>query len=218
VIPLQKTQSSGQHHFHVPRRAFLLAILIIGVLLGSISEQLTLGPNWMVPSIVVVLLLLMAVSMIRGHHGSTRFLALGVTAVVTAGLISSVGFLIYALFHHTASAASLFKSAGLLWIVNIGVFAVWYWEVDRGGPLKRHSGNSEPSDFLFPQMTFEVPGWEHWTPSFLDYLYLSFNTNTAFSPTDTMVLSRRAKMIMIVQSSISLLIVVVLAARAVNIA
>jgi hypothetical protein len=215
---LQESHFSDNHHINVPRGAFLLTVLVIGTLFSIISENLTLGPSWTIVSIVVILLVPMVISMVRGHHGLTRVLSLGITGVITLGLVSSVSFLIYALFQHTASAASLFRSAGLLWIVNIGVFAVWYWEIDRGGPLKRHSGKSEPSDFLFPQMTFEISGWEKWTPSFLDYLYLAFNTNTAFSPTDTMVISKRAKIFMMIQSSISLLIVAVLAARAINIA
>jgi len=215
---LRESQFSDNHHFKVPRVAFLLTVLIIGTLLSIISENLTLGPSWIIVTVVIILLVPMVISIVRGHHGWTRILSLGIIGVITLGLVSSVSFLIYALFHHTASAASLFRSAGLLWIINIGVFAVWYWEIDAGGPLKRHSGKSEPIDFLFPQMTFEIPGWEKWTPSFFDYLYLAFNTNTAFSPTDTMVISKRAKIFMMIQSSISLLIVAVLAARAINIA
>jgi hypothetical protein len=213
-----QTNSSNEIYIHVPRGAFLFTVLIIGILLSVISEKLTIGPSWTILTIVIILIIPTTISMIRGHHGWTRALALSVTGVVTLGLVSSVAFLIHALFQHTASAASLFKSASLLWIINIGVFAIWYWELDRGGPLKRHSGKSEQPDFLFPQMTFTIPEFEKWTPSFLDYLYLAFNTNTAFSPTDTMVLSQRAKIFMMIQSSISLVIVAVLAARAINIA
>ncbi|MDP4162872.1 MAG: DUF1345 domain-containing protein [Bacillota bacterium] len=215
---MKKVHFSDDHHIHVPRGAFLLTVLIISILLSILSENLTIGPSWTILSIIVILLVPMVFSMIRGHHGWTRVLALIIIGVVTLGLVSSVVFLVYSLFHHKASAASLFRSAGLLWVVNIGVFGGWYWEIDRGGPLKRHSGKSEPADFLFPQMTFDINGWEKWTPTFLDYLYLAFNTNTAFSPTDTMVLSKRAKVVMMIQSSIALLIVAVLAARAINIA
>jgi hypothetical protein len=218
-LPEQQTRSSEQHHhFHVPRAAFFVAVVIIGLLLSLISEKLSVVPSWSVLLGVAVLLVPMTVSVMRGHHGWTRVLGLGMAGVITLGLVTSLAFLLYALFRHTATAADLFGSAALLWICNIGVFAVWYWEIDRGGPLKRHSGTSERPDFLFPQMTFEITGWTAWTPVFLDYLYLAFNTNTAFSPTDTMVLSRRAKLVMMVQSSISLVIVAVLAARAINIA
>ncbi|MFF2879111.1 DUF1345 domain-containing protein [Gottfriedia sp. NPDC057991] len=215
---MQESQFSDNHHFKVPRGAYLFTVLVIGSLLSIISEKLTLGPSWIIFTVVVILLVPMVISIVRGHHGWTRVLSLSITGVITLGLISSVSFLIYALFHHSASAASLFRSAGLLWFINIGVFAVWYWEIDRGGPLKRHCGKSDPIDFLFPQMTSEIPGWEKWTPSLFDYVYLAFNTNTAFSPTDTMVISKKAKILMMIQSSISLIIVAVLAARAINIA
>lgn len=213
-----KIHPSEQNHIHVPRGAFLFTVLIIGVLLSIISENLTIGPSWTVLFIIIILLVPTVVAIVRGHHRWTRILAFSITGVATLGLISSVAFFIYALFHHIASAASLFRSAGLLWTVNIGVFAVWYWEIDGGGPLKRHSGKGERPDFLFPQMTASISGWEAWTPSFLDYLFLAFNTNTAFSPTDTTVLSKRAKILMMIQSAVSILIVTVLAARAINIA
>jgi hypothetical protein len=211
-------KASNHRHNRVPRRSFLFAVLVIGVLLSVLSENLTLGPSWTVLVVAIVLLVPMIFTILRGHHGWTRFFALTITSIMTLGLVSSVSFLIYALFAHIATAASLFRDAGVLWIVNIIVFAVWYWEVDQGGPLRRHSQNPEKPDFLFPQMASGSQKWENWTPAFLDYLFLAFNTSTAFSPTDTMVLSRRAKLLMMMQSSISLLIVVVLAARAINIA
>ncbi len=203
---------------HVPRGASILTLIIIGVLLSILSDKLTVGPRWTILFAIAILLVPMEISVVRGNHDRTRILSLSLAGVVTAGLITSVAFLIHALFHHSASAASLFRSACLLWIINIGVFAVWYWEMDRGGPLKRHSGKGEAPDFLFPQMTFDIKEIEEWTPVFLDYFYLAYNTNTAFSPTDTLVLSKKAKIFMMVQSSISLLIVAVVAARAVNIA
>jgi hypothetical protein len=215
---LRENHFWGNKKIQVPRGASILTVIIIGVLLSIISDNLTLGPSWTILFVVAILLIPMGISMVRGHHNRTRALSLSIAGVVTAGLVTSVAFLINALFHHSASAASLFRSACLLWIINIGVFAVWYWEIDRGGPLKRHNGKSEAPDFLFPQMTVDVKGVEHWTPVFLDYLYLAYNTNTAFSPTDTMVLTKRAKIFMMIQSSISLLIVAVVAARAVNIA
>lgn len=202
----------------VPRGAFFLTVLIIGLLLSVISENFTLGPSWTVLLIVAFLIIPMVISMVIGHHGWTRAFTLCITGVVTVGLISSVSFLIHSLFHHTASAASLFRSAGLLWVANIGVFAVWYWEIDRGGPVKRHFGKEELPDFLFPQMTSNHAEFRKWMPSFLDYVFLAFNTNTAFSPSDTMILSIKAKILVMIQSSISLLIVAVLAARAINIA
>jgi uncharacterized membrane protein len=106
-----------------------------------------------------------------------------------------------------------------LWIANILVFALWYWKLDGGGPLRREDPNSESkSSFLFPQMTGRGDGKvPRWNPHFVDYLFLAFNTSTAFSPTDTAVLSRSAKLATMLQSIISLTIVALIAARAVNI-
>ena len=116
----------------------------------------------------------------------------------------------------------LLRSAAALWVTNILVFASWYWRLDAGGPHARHlNGCHTKGDFLFPQMTL-APGTQKpidpdWSPGFVDYLFLAFNTSTAFSPTDSPVLSRWAKGAMMLQSSISLATLALLAARAVNI-
>ena len=112
----------------------------------------------------------------------------------------------------------MLRSATALWVTNVVVFALWYWMLDAGGPLKRDCGRmSLESSFLFPQMLSKERRHESWTPHFMDYLFLAFNTSTAFSPTDTAVLSRWAKFGTMLQSLISLTIVALLAARAVNV-
>jgi uncharacterized membrane protein len=119
---------------------------------------------------------------------------------------------------HLETPKALLRSASALWITNILVFALWYWKLDAGGPQNRdHPQGFSNSSFLFPQMMSREKQHLAWKPNFMDYLFLAFNTSTAFSPTDTAVLSRWAKFGMMVQSLISLLIVVLLAARAVNI-
>jgi hypothetical protein len=111
----------------------------------------------------------------------------------------------------------LFSQAFIIWLANILTFAAWYWEIDNGGPERRKTNTSYQSeDFLFPQMSQDQGDSVNWSPGLLDYLFLAFNQSTAFSPTDTAVLSRRAKILTISQTSISLLILVVLAARAVS--
>ncbi|WAH39479.1 DUF1345 domain-containing protein [Alicyclobacillus dauci] len=152
----------------------------------------------------------------REHHSWTRRIAFTIITVLTIGLVISVLFLIYALFKHTETGTGLFRDAALLWIINIIVFAVWYWEIDQGGPLPRHIKQPGRPDFLFPQMASNVDAWADWIPTFSDYVFLAFNTSTAFSPTDTPVLSKRAKVLMVTQSSISLVVVAVLAARAIS--
>jgi uncharacterized membrane protein len=203
---------------HVPRYAFFVSILIIGLLFSVLSDNITLGSSWFILSVAFLLFIPLAISISRGHQQRVRVIAIIIICVVTIGLICSVTFLIYALFTNQAKASSLFRDAVVLWLANIAVFGVWYWEIDQGGPFFRHLNRSEPIDLLFPQMISDSPIWVNWKPGYLDYLFFAFNTSTAFSPTDTMVMSRRAKLLMITQASISLVIIAVLAARAVNIA
>jgi hypothetical protein len=114
----------------------------------------------------------------------------------------------------------LVQAALLIWVTNVVAFAIWYWEVDRGGPFARapeHARPAERPDLLFPQLAADLPGWGSWLPGFTDYLFVAFTTATAFSPTDTMPLSSRTKALMTVEAAISLLTLAVVAARAVNV-
>ena len=113
-------------------------------------------------------------------------------------------------------ALNLLWDAVLTWTSNVLTFAIWYWFLDGGGPDRRASTEPGPADFAFPQHTASLPGWENWSPGILDYVFVAFNTSTAFSPTDTLVLSRSAKFLCMVQASISLVIIAMLAARVVN--
>jgi hypothetical protein len=188
-----------------------------GVYLG-LPEPFTVGPSWLLLAVVVVLLIPIMVSYRRGHHNVTRFLTLTVNGVITMAMIASLVVLIQGIPQHRDPAQSLLRSAGSLWITNVLVFALWYWKLDAGGPLRRDAsrGNLE-SSFLFPQMLTRKGADPSWSPNFMDYLFLAFNTSTAFSPTDTAVLSRWAKAGMMLQSIISLTIVALVAARAVNV-
>lgn len=152
-----------------------------------------------------------------------RFFGFTVSGVVTLGMIASVTLLTAALPSHKETPSELLVSAGALWFTNVIVFALWYWRLDAGGPHGRDKtrGHSDGA-FLFPQMTMppdakEAAGEVHWSPNFVDYMFLAFNTSTAFSPTDVPVLARWAKVLMMLQSVISLTVLVLLAARAVNI-
>jgi hypothetical protein len=139
-------------------------------------------------------------------------------------MIWSLYLLVAALPSHKESPLQLLLSAAALWITNILVFASWYWRLDAGGPRARElrGGGHTDGAFLFPQMTLDpqtrhAMGEADWNPNFVDYLFIAFNTSTAFSPTDSPVLSRWAKILMMVQSLISLATIALLAARAVNI-
>jgi hypothetical protein len=211
-------QSEGE-----PRWPAIIAVLAVGGLYMALPEALTFGPRWLFPSLVLALLIPGVVSYHTGRHWLNAFFGFTVDGVLTAGLIISVILLVGALPTHKETPEQLLLSAASLWITNILVFALWYWRLDAGGPYQRDKrpGHSEGS-FLFPQMTMteealKEAGQEDWSPNFIDYLFLAFNTSTAFSPTDVPVLARWAKVLMMLQSLLSLLIIALLAARAVNI-
>ena len=218
-----KTQHVPDRWDPEPRWPAWLAILAVGGLYTALPSYLILGPRWLFLLIVLVLLLPIVISHIKEHHLLNRLFGFTVTGVVTAGLIGSVILLISALPQHKETPTELLLSAASLWFTNILVFALWYWRLDAGGP---HGRDKEPGHFsgafLFPQMTMHPDAksaaeQDDWSPNFVDYLFLAFNTSTAFSPTDAPVLTRWAKVLMMLQSLISLTVIVLLAARAVNI-
>ena len=184
----------------------------------ALPEPLSLGPGWLLLALIFVLMIPIVITNKRGHFKVTRMLTFIALALITVSLIASLIFLIQGIPSHRELPRTLLRSALALWITNILVFALWYWKVDAGGPLGRdHSRCKISSAFLFPQLSSERQEYDGWSPQFLDYLFIAFNTSTAFSPTDTAVLARWAKVVTMVQSLISLSILVLLAARAVNI-
>ena len=206
-----------------PRWPAVIAILAVGGLYLALPDSLTFGPNWLFPSLVLALLIPTIISYHTGRHRLNAILGFAVDGVLTVGLIISVTLLVDALPAGKEAPQQLLLSAASLWITNILVFALWYWRLDAGGPYQRDKrpGHSEGA-FLFPQMTMSKQalreaGQSDWSPNFVDYLFLAFNTSTAFSPTDVPVLARWAKVLMMLQSLLSLLIIALLAARAVNI-
>ena len=206
-----------------PRWPAVIAILAVGGLYLALPDSLTFGPNWLFPSLVLALLIPTNISYHTGRHRLNAILGFAVDGVLTVGLIISVTLLVDALPAGKEAPQQLLLSAASLWITNILVFALWYWRLDAGGPYQRDKrpGHSEGA-FLFPQMTMSKQalreaGQPDWSPNFVDYLFLAFNTSTAFSPTDVPVLARWAKVLMMLQSLLSLLIIALLAARAVNI-
>jgi uncharacterized membrane protein (DUF373 family) len=216
---LRNTIVNFDHRAHrISRYIFIGTVVIIGLLLSILPDYLSIGPSWIVLLVAAILFIPLFISVLRGHHETTRKVALSILGVITVGLISSVIFLILRLYSHTIEASTLFRNASILWVSNVSVFSLWYWEVDQGGPVFRQMNPNQPTDFLFPQMISESKLWDHWKPKLMDYLFLAFNTSTAFSPTDTMIMSRRAKLLMMIQGSISLVVIAVLAARAINIA
>jgi hypothetical protein len=201
-----------------PRWPALVAMLAAGGVYLGLPKPFTFGPSWLLLAVILLLMMPIVVSYRRGHHNVTRVLTYTANGAITIAMIASLVVLIQGIPHHRDPAQAMLRSAAALWITNVLVFALWYWKLDAGGPQRRETsrGNLD-SSFLFPQMLTHTGADPSWSPDFMDYLFLAFNTSTAFSPTDTAVLSRWAKAGMMVQSLISLTIVALLAARAVNI-
>jgi uncharacterized membrane protein len=209
--------SPGAEPFWPAQLSVLLAI-VVQVLL---PERLTAGPGWLVPSLEGALLfglIVVTPNVLEDEHPRRRRIALSLTALVTAANIFSLAALTHFLLHHEVSdGRGLIVAGVLIWLTNLLIFALWYWEMDRGGPGLRAAGRDQPPDFLFPQMSDDRIEPRDWRPKFVDYLYVSLTNNTAFSPTDTMPLTPAAKAVMGVQSVVSLLTIGLIVSRAVNI-
>jgi uncharacterized membrane protein len=201
-----------------PAQATILAAIAFQLLL---PKRLTAGPPWLIPALEGALLLGMFMAtprQLEHEHPRRRRVALGLTAFVTAANIYSLEALTHILLRGKVSNGhELIISGMLIWLTNFLIFALWYWEMDRGGPGKRAAGHDQPPDFLFPQMSDDRIEPKEWRPKFIDYLYVSLTNATAFSPTDTMPLSPAAKSTMGVQSLVSLVTIGLIVSRAVNI-
>jgi hypothetical protein len=189
----------------------------------SLPEKLTLGPNWLLPSFEGLLLLgLMIASphpQIR-HSPLRRQFALGLIGLVSAVNIVSLYLLCHFLLHHgtkQVSGGALIRSGVVLWVTNVLLFGLWYWQLDRGGPVARAAEPEVVPDFLFPQMAEPRYAPANWMPGLIDYMYVSFTNASAFSPTDTMPLTVTAKWLMAAQALSALVTVGLVVARAVNI-
>ena len=198
-------------------------LVVAGALLLDLflPDKVTLGPRWLLPSIEAALLVVLVIFTPhpRMRHSKLRRRV----AIALIGLVSAVN--IYSLYqlvdrllhHHTPNGRSLVLAGVLLWLTNVLLFGLWYWELDRGGPLERVANPDTLPDFMFPQTDKPNLGPPDWSPGLIDYLYVSFTNATAFSPTDTMPLTQSAKLLMAAQSLTSLLIIGLVVARAVNI-
>lgn len=214
-----------------------LAILGSATLYATLPTSFIAGASagvfavvrWIVPGLA---LLLFAVLLLSVPHGRVvkalglhvrhvrygrRVAVLTVTAIVSAANSASIVVLVHLLIIGEHAHASQLLRAGVhMWCTNVLLFGLWFWELDDGGPLARRKSDGSGRDFLFPQQTMEL-AQTGWRPNFLDYLYVSFTNATAFSPTDAMPLSRWAKMLMLVESAVSLVLAIMVVARAVNI-
>lgn len=198
-----------------PKVAVSLGALLIGVCYFFLPSELRIGPGWTLIVIEILLLLPTWQFWITGHalpHSIARPLSLILLSLVTFALCIGLMLLISDI-NAFKNGFKLLRSAALLWSTNVAVFALWYWTTDGGGPRKRHQTNYKATDFLFPQQTSGI----QWAPQFFDYFFVAFTGATAFSPTDTFPLTRRAKILMMIEGLISLIIVAVLISRVANI-
>jgi hypothetical protein len=199
-----------------------LVIVLLVVLQWLIPDRLTFEPPWLLPSLEL-LLLAVVVALHPYEFGRkavlVRAVFFAVIAVASLAMVWSVGRLVALLViaGEPDSPKIIVLTGAVIWVNTIGIFGLWYWEMDRGGPAARAEGRRTYPDFLFPQATVQGAARADWRPSLLDYLYLSFTNSTAYSPTHTLPLSHWAKLGMTLQGFLSLIIVVVVIARAVGI-
>src|SRR5215467_5079117 len=206
-----------------PRGQTVLALLAICAIYLALPSNLVFGPIWLLPTVIVILLVPTVVSHRVGKLSLNRTLGFVINGITTLALIGSVILLVRTLPGHREPPLKLLRSAGLLWLTNLIVFALWYWRLDGGGPTLRHKAKKFGStSFLFPQM--QVPHDERaqfecarWTPRFIDYLFVALTQSSTFGPTDAPLLARWAKILTMIQILISLTIVVLLISQAVGV-
>jgi uncharacterized membrane protein len=216
LVPAWRRRTRGEQRW--PGAVAILCMIVLQLFL---PERLSLGNRWLLPAIELLMIGLLAAA----HPGEMerrsvllRRVGLSLIAVASLGNAWAAGRLVFdiATGADVGSAADLLMAGGDVWLINVLTFAVWYWELDRGGPFERALGTQEHPDFLFPQMTTPDMAPKEWEPRFLDYLYLAFTNSSAFSPTDTLPMSRGAKVGMLLQSAISLVTAALVVAKAVN--
>jgi hypothetical protein len=206
------------------------ALCVLGAIALQVRlpDKLTIGPNWLLPALEGALLIGLAATTPWGRadeeHPARRRIAIGLIAFVNIANAVDLYLLAHELLHkHIANGRALILSGIAIWLTNVLIFALWYWQLDRGGPANRarHPDPTTPEghpDFVFPEMDGGRPyNPGDWMPEFIDYLVLAFTTATAFSPTDAMPNSRPAKALMAIQGLISLITLGLIISRAINI-
>jgi hypothetical protein len=213
------------HHLDKPepRWQAILAFLAVAAIYLALPRSLIIGPTWLLPTLIAVLLVPTVVAHRTGKRSLNRALGILISAITTIALIASVVLLVRTLPSEQSDPLSLLISGAELWFTNVLVFALWYWRLDGGGPTVRHEKKKFGStSFLFPQMQIpkdERPEFECplWRPRFVDYLFVAFTQSSTFGPTDAPILARWAKILAMIQIAISLSIVILLISRAVGV-
>lgn len=206
-----------------PRWPPVLAIIAVFALLEVLPHHVYVMPRWVAYGVVLVAVVpMIAVSLTKGdalwrrfEHAAIMLLAAVYAGNTAAELADMIG--IITLHPPETRSISLLSSSLAIWLTNVLTFSLLYWQIDDGGPSAKVRGIGAKPDWLFPQASVPEVASPEWRPLYVDYLFLAFNTATAFSPTDVLPLTQRAKMLMMLESAISLLTLVIVAARAVNV-
>jgi len=211
----------GEPGWSVKRWPATVALVICIVLYEVLPATLVIGPRWLVPVLEALPILFLTFGHPYRHPEeprAVRFMTIATIAVINVfNLISIFALIDRMLSGHVTDGRTLILAAVSVWFTNCLVFGMWFWEIDRGGPALRHTCHELAPDFQFPQMENPKFAQPHWIPKYTDYLYLAFTNATAFSPTDAMPLTSRAKLLMAIESFASLATIVIVTARAINI-
>ena len=206
-----------------PRWPPALAILVVLCLLAALPGHVKVMPVWV--SYLAALAVMVPMAAVRLTGGNTLWFGIERTMIIllaaayVANTIAELADMIGVITLHPSgnNAFSLLSSSVAIWVANVLTFSLLYWQIDQGGPYARASASKVKPDWVFPQPATPEDLPPDWRPLFLDYLYLGYNTATAFSPTDALPLTHRAKMLMMIESTISLLTMVIILSRAINI-
>ncbi|MFC1430488.1 hypothetical protein ACEZDB_07390 [Streptacidiphilus sp. N1-3] len=216
--PAWRRRTRGERRWSVT-----CALLVAICVQLALPARLTLSPHWLLPALELLLMAALLVAnphlRMERHTPLLRTLGLLLAGAVSVANGGSAVLLVRDLVQGGSgiTATALLTAGAGVWLTNVIAFSLWYWEWDRGGPVARALGTHTYPDLLFPQMQQQGVAPPDWEPLYPDYLYVAFTNATAFSPTDTMPLSRWAKLLMTMQSVVSLLTLVLVVARAVNV-
>jgi uncharacterized membrane protein len=223
--PSEVEPGASKVHLTAERRwPVTLAVLTAIVLQVGTPRRGRVPGWWLFPALeLALLILLIAFDPGRADDRSRRVrgITIAMIAVMTVGTIGGISVLLDEIIRtglgEQLTATNLLGRGGALWLTNVIVFSLWFWELDRGGPAERAAGSSLPASFAFPENATPELAPKGWIPKYPDYLYLAFTNATAFSPTDTLPVRTWAKMAMLLQSVISLLTAILVVARAINV-
>jgi hypothetical protein len=225
------SQKYPKHRRYLGKQVIIVLIVLplVSYLLATLNLYTTVYPtadsegerliSFIDDGLSLAIFILLLLSWLLKWHRVVRVVTLVNLVFVTIGLGLSDVMLVLSITEYKGSqgGSQLLGDAAAIWGLNIIVFAIWYWFTDGGGPLKREAGETRQTDFVFPQQASEFEGYPNWKPRFLDYFFLAFNHNMAFSPTDTLILSQRAKLLVMLQTTFALLTFAIALARAIGV-